>query len=149
MTTCSDLPSDTMLWIKEVEVVASALNKIIQSSHFKKKVSLEEQKAQKEDRFLQGRQIAFVIYDYFRVTGAHDTVLDHADLLLGKLCEDHGYTYHWTTGQKPHLTQNGKRMNCNIANYVPFIVPGLSTSSSTSSSLASTTSSSQDTVIST
>ena len=35
--------------------IASALNKIIQNSHFKKKVSLEEQKAQKEDRFLRGR----------------------------------------------------------------------------------------------
>ena len=31
--------------------IASALNKIIQNSQFKKKVSLEEQKAQKEDRF--------------------------------------------------------------------------------------------------
>ena len=43
-----------------------ALNKIIQNSHFKKKVSLEEKKAQKEDRFLRGRQIAFMIYDYVR-----------------------------------------------------------------------------------
>ena len=57
-----------------------ALNKIIQNSHSKKKVSLEEEKAQKEGRFLRGRQIAFMIYDYFRVTGAHDTVLDYADL---------------------------------------------------------------------
>ena len=39
--------------------IASALKKIIQNSQFKKKVSLEEQKAQKEDRILQGRQIAF------------------------------------------------------------------------------------------
>ena len=31
--------------------IASALNQIIQNSHFKKKVSLEEQSAQKEDRF--------------------------------------------------------------------------------------------------
>ena len=60
--------------------IASVLNKIIQNSHFKKKVSLEDQKAQKEDRFLRGRQIAFMIYDNFRVTGAHDTVLDYADL---------------------------------------------------------------------
>ena len=60
--------------------IASALNKIIQNSQFKKKVSLEELKAQKEGRFLRGRQIAFMIYDYFRVTGAHDTVLDYADL---------------------------------------------------------------------
>ena len=101
MTTCSDSPSDAMLWIKEVEMVdsleelkssrsvagkkfpkfetldakiACALNKIIQNSQFKKKVSLEEQKAQKEDRFLRGRQIAFMINEYFRVIGAHDTV---------------------------------------------------------------------------
>ena len=38
--------------------ITSALNKTIQNSHLKKKVSLEEQKAQNEDRFLQGRQIA-------------------------------------------------------------------------------------------
>ena len=63
-----------------------------------------------------------------------------AVLSLGKLCEDHGYTNHWTSGQKTHLTNNGKRINRNIANYVPSVVPGLSTSSSTSSSLASSTS---------
>ena len=95
-----------MLWVKEVDLVdsleelkssrsvsgkifpnfemldakiASALNTIIQNSQFKKKVSLKEQKSHKEDRFLRERQIAFMIYDYFRVTGAHDTVLDYAD----------------------------------------------------------------------
>ena len=72
-----------------------------------------------------------------------------AVLSLGKLCEDDGYTNHWTSGQKPHLTKKGKRINCKIANYVPFVVLSLSTSSSTSSSPASSTSSSQDTVIST
>ena len=59
--------------------IASALNKIIQNSHFKRKVSLEEQKAQEKDRFQRGKQTAFMIYDYFRVTGAHDPVLDYAD----------------------------------------------------------------------
>ena len=101
-------PSEAMLRIKEVEMVdsfddlksshsiqgyihfpnfemldsniASALNKIIQNSYFKKKVSLVEQKAQKQDWFLRWRQIAYMIYDYFRVTGAHDTALDYADL---------------------------------------------------------------------
>ena len=68
--------------------IASALNKIIQNSQIKKKVSLEEQKAQKENRFLRGRQIAFMIYDYFRVTGAHDTVLDYADLFSITLHDD-------------------------------------------------------------
>ena len=51
--------------------------------------------------------------------------------------------------QKPHLTQNGKRINRNKANYVRFVVPGLLASSSTSPSPASSTSSPQDTVIST
>ena len=52
--------------------IASALNQIIHNTHFKKNVSLEEKKAQKEDRFLRGRQIAYLIYEYFRVTGAND-----------------------------------------------------------------------------
>ena len=59
--------------------IASALNKIIHSTRFKKKVSLEEQKVQKEDRFRRGKQTAFMIYDYFRVSDAHDTVFDYSD----------------------------------------------------------------------
>ena len=38
--------------------IAAALNRIIQNTRLKKKISLEEQKAQKEDRFLRERQIA-------------------------------------------------------------------------------------------
>ena len=68
--------------------IASARNKIIKKSQFKKKVSLEEQEAQKEDRFLRGRQIAFMIYDYFRVTGDHHTVLYYADLFSVTLRDD-------------------------------------------------------------
>ena len=74
VATCSDFPSDAMLWIKEVEMVvemldakiASALNKIIQNSQIKKKVSLEEQKSpergpvstRKTDRFHDLRQLS-------------------------------------------------------------------------------------------
>ena len=74
VTTCSDFPSEAMLWIKDVEMAdsseelkssrsvsgknlpnfemldaktASALNNITRNSHFKKKVSLEEQKVPK------------------------------------------------------------------------------------------------------
>ena len=74
--TCSQFPTEAMQWIKEVELVdsvddlrsssstrgismpnfevldariASALNKIIHNSHFKRKISREEQKAQKEE----------------------------------------------------------------------------------------------------
>ena len=38
--------------------IASALNKSIHNSHFKRRISLEKQKDQKQDRFLRGRQIA-------------------------------------------------------------------------------------------
>ena len=48
--------------------IASALNKIIHNSQFKRRISLEEQKAQKEDRFLRGGQIAYLIYEQFPVS---------------------------------------------------------------------------------
>ena len=68
--------------------IASALNKIIHNSHFKRKISLEEQKAQKQDRFLRGRQIAYLIYEYFRATGSHDSVENYADLFTIVLRND-------------------------------------------------------------
>ena len=68
-----------------------------------------------------------------------------AVLSLVKLCDEHGYTYHWTSGQNPHIIKNGKRTDCNISNYVPFVVPGISaSSSSTTPSSASSPSSSQE-----
>ena len=70
-----------------------------------------------------------------------------AVLSLGKLCEDHGKTHHWISGQKPYLIRKGKRIDCNISNYVPFVVLGLSaSSSSTTPSPTSPSSSSQDSV---
>ena len=68
--------------------IASALNKIIHNSHFKRKSCLEEQKAQKEDRFLRGRQIAYLIYDQFRVTGTHGSVENYTDLFTIALRND-------------------------------------------------------------
>ena len=67
-----------------------------------------------------------------------------AVLSLGKLTEDHGYTYHWTNGQKPHLIKKGKINDCNTSNCVPFVVPCLSTSSCTTPTPTSSSSSSQD-----
>ena len=113
--TCSQFPTEARQWIKEVEMVdsvddlrssssirvismpnlevldariASALNKIIHNSHFTRRISVEEQKAQKQDRFLRGRQFAFSIYEYFRVTGAHDSVENYADLFTISLRND-------------------------------------------------------------
>ena len=115
--TCSQFPTEAMQWIKEVELadsvdelrssssirgvsitmpdfevldarIASALNKIIRNSHFRSKNSLEEQKAQKEDRFLRGRQIAYLIYEQFRVTGIDNSVENYTDLFTIALRND-------------------------------------------------------------
>ena len=53
-----------------------------------------------------------------------------AGLSLGKLCEDHGYSYEWTSGQKPQLIKDGRRIQCSTENDVPIVVLGLSTGSS-------------------
>ena len=69
--------------------IASALNRIIHNSHFKKKGSVwRNKKAQTEDRFFRGRQIAYLIYEYFRVTGANDSVENYADLFTIALRND-------------------------------------------------------------
>ena len=62
-------------------------------------------------------------------------VLDNtpAVLSLGKLCDENEYSYEWINGQKPHLIKNGIRIPCNTENFVPIVVPGLTTSSSSSS----------------
>ena len=61
-----------------------------------------------------------------------------AVLSLGKLCDENGYSYEWIYGQKPHLIKNGIRILCNMENFVPIVVPGLSSSSSGSSSTSKT-----------
>ena len=62
-----------------------------------------------------------------------------AVLSLGKLCDEHGYSYEWINGQKPHRIKNGIRIQCNTENFVPVVVPGLSTTFSISSTSTSTT----------
>ena len=113
--TRSQFPTEAMLWIKDVEMVdsvddlksscsirgirtpdfevldakiASALNRIIHNTRFKRRISLEEQKAQKLDRFLRGRQIAYLLYEYFRVVGPNDSVENYADLFTIGLRND-------------------------------------------------------------
>ena len=67
-------------------------------------------------------------------------VLENAPavLSLGKLCDENGYSYEWINGQKPHLMKNGIRIICHTENFVPIVVPGLSSSSSGSSSTSKT-----------
>ena len=52
-----------------------------------------------------------------------------AVLSFGKFCDENGYSYEWINGQKPHLIENGIRVICKTENFVPIVVPGLSSSS--------------------
>ena len=61
-----------------------------------------------------------------------------AVLSLGKLCDENGYSYELINGHKPHLIKDGIRIICNTENFVPIVVPGLSSSSSASSSTSKT-----------
>ena len=59
---------------------ASALIKIISITSLRKRVSVEEQRAQKYNLFLRGRHIAHVIHGHFQSTRAHDTAEGLSDL---------------------------------------------------------------------
>ena len=107
----------TMHWIKEIEcaksidelmtsrsivertdfpdfdmldaMIASASKKLLNTYiHFRKRVSVEEQRAQKYDRILRGRQSAYKIYEHFRATGAHEAVQGLSDLFNIRLQND-------------------------------------------------------------
>ena len=60
--------------------IASALRKIIFNTSFKRRVSVEEQQAQRHNRFLRGRQIAYMIYDHFQATEAFDAAQGPSDM---------------------------------------------------------------------
>ena len=110
-------PQITKHWIKEVEIaksigelvsshsivertdfpdfnmidamIASALKKLLNTQiHFRRRVGVEEHRAQKHDRFLRGRQIACVIYEYFRASEAHEAVQGLPDLFNVSLQND-------------------------------------------------------------
>ena len=71
-------------------------------------------KAQKQDRFLRGRQIAYLVYEYFRVTGANDSVENFTDLFTISLRNDdirnstQSGTEFYCPWRKSHLTTSWK-----------------------------------------
>ena len=106
--TCSQFPTEAMQWIKEVELVdsvdelksssfifgismpnfevldariASALNKIFHKILISKEESVWRNKRPRSRTvsFAADRLIAYLIFDYFRVTGIHDSVENYAD----------------------------------------------------------------------
>ena len=112
----SAFPHITMHWMKQVEIaksidelmtsrsivgrndfpdydmidakIASALKKLLTHVHFRKRVSVEEQRAQKDDRLSRGRQIAHMSYEHFRATGAYAAVQGLSDLFTTSFQND-------------------------------------------------------------
>ena len=96
-------PTEALVWITEVDSVKhmdefkstdSILARVIPdfevldskiASALKK---LEEQKAQQDNRFLKGRQIANMIHDYFKISGTGEALLEFNDLLRVQLKND-------------------------------------------------------------
>ena len=62
---------------------------------------MAEQRAQKHDRFLRGRQVANMIYDDFRATGACDAAHDLSDFFNIYLPDDDTHFFDTRWGQAP------------------------------------------------
>ena len=69
----------------------------------KKKVSVEEQRAQKDDLFLRGRQITFMICEHFPSTGAYEAVQGLSDLFNARLQNDDGSGFRYKMGSSSVL----------------------------------------------
>ena len=70
-------------------MIAFALKRLLDHHvRFRKRVSVEDQRAQKYNRFLRGRQIAYMIPEHFRATGAYEAVQGHSDLFSIRLQND-------------------------------------------------------------
>ena len=69
-------------------MIASAWKKLLTHVRFRKRASVEEQRAQKYGRFFRGRHIADMIYEHFRATGACEAVQGPSDLFNVRLQND-------------------------------------------------------------
>ena len=81
----TDFPDSDML----DAMIAFALKRLLDKHiRFRKRVSVEDQRAQKHDRFLRGRQIACMIYEHFRATGAYEAAQGLSELFNIRLQND-------------------------------------------------------------
>ena len=75
-------------------------------THFRKKIRVEEQRAQKDNRFLRGRHIAFLMYEYFRPTRSFDEIQGLSGLFSIKLEYNDIQDFDLRWEQAPLLTSN-------------------------------------------
>ena len=70
-------------------MMAAALKRCYDKhTHFRMRIRVEEQRAQKDNRFLRGRQFAYLVYEYFRPTGSYDEIQGLSGLFSIKLEND-------------------------------------------------------------
>ena len=109
-------PTLALQWIKEIETAKSLEDRITPKSttgkhvpdyeeldlmmaaalkrcdekhtHFRKKISVKEQRAQKDNRFLRERQISYLVHEYFRPAGSKDEIQGLSGLFSIKLEND-------------------------------------------------------------
>ena len=76
--------------------IASALKKLL-TADFKRRVYMEQPKAQQDYRFLKGRQIADMIYDNCKISQLGEALLDFSGLLRVQLKHDNvqGFDSKW------------------------------------------------------
>ena len=81
----TDFPDCEMLDV----MIASALKKIPNSHiQFLERICVEEQRAQKYDRFLRGGQISYMICEHFHASRAYESVQGLSDLFTFRLQND-------------------------------------------------------------
>ena len=79
---------------------------IFSSVHIRRRVSVEEQRAQKYDRVLRRRQIAYMIYEQFRAIGAHEAVQRLSDLFFLRSQHDDVQDFEQRMSWKVYTSQN-------------------------------------------
>ena len=68
--------------------IASTLQKILTTSDFKKRTHMEETRAKEDNSFPKGRQIAFMIDDYLKISGSSEAIPDFTDWMKVTLKND-------------------------------------------------------------
>ena len=81
-----------MYWVKEVEIAKSIEDLFDIAIFYRMKrfhrLRFEEQRVQKDDLFLRGRQIASVIHQHFQAVRAYEAVQGLSDLFIRRLQND-------------------------------------------------------------
>ena len=100
-------------------MMTSALKRCYdKQTHFRKKISVEEQRAQKDNRFPRRRQIDCLICEYFRPTGSYDEIQGLSGLFSIELENDDIQDFYLRWDQALLLTSDPASDNVSEGLYV-------------------------------